>query len=79
MTPAERMIAMIRKTGKTPEYAFIAALQNYKIFDADPTMTAITYYKSSATVDNFTRFRIQIKFVTPVDYFKISNGGSTAQ
>ncbi|MBR4222044.1 MAG: pilus assembly protein PilM [Victivallales bacterium] len=63
---------MKSKTVKTPEEAFIAALRMSLLFDADETMTTITYYSISDEFENYSNFRMQVKLAIPVEYLKVA-------
>lgn len=72
-SPNEIMAEAMKKAGNTPELAFLAALRNSLLFDADETMTAITFYNTSNTTKNFSSFKIQAKFTMPVEFFQITS------
>ena len=66
-----RILAAVKKRGSTPELAFVTALRHSLLFDADETMTTITYYKASNTIKNYCTFKIQIKFNMPVEFYQV--------
>ncbi len=66
-----RILAAVQKLGTTPELAFVTALRHSLLFDADETMTTITFYKSSNAIKNYCTFKIQVKFTMPVDFYQI--------
>ena len=66
-----RILAAVKKHGSTPELAFVTALRHSLLFDADETMTTITFYKTSNTIKNYCTFKIQGKFTMPVDFYQV--------
>ena len=70
------MAKEMKSSGSTPEEAFIAALRMSLLFDAEPTLTAITYYSLSDEFKNYSNFRMQVKLAVPVEYLKVSGKGS---
>ncbi|HOG49134.1 MAG TPA: pilus assembly protein PilM, partial [Lentisphaeria bacterium] len=71
-----KIMAAVQKHGTTPELAFVTALRHSLLFDADETMTTITFYKTSSSIKNFCTFKIQVKFTMPVEFYQIK-GKST--
>lgn len=71
-----KIMAAVQKYGTTPELAFVTALRHSLLFDADETMTTITFYKISSTIKNFCVFKIQVKFTMPVEFYQVK-GKST--
>ena len=68
----EAMSEAMKTAGKTPEEAYLAAFRKSRLFDPDPTLTAITYYSISDEFRNYSNFRMQLKFAMPVEYFMIT-------
>jgi len=71
-----RILAAVQKHGTTPELAFVTALRHSLLFDADETMTTITFYKTSNAAKNYCTFKIQVKFTMPVEFYQVK-GKST--
>ena len=78
LTRNELIMEAINKAANTPEAKFEAALRNSQLFSSEENYTGITYFVPSNSVQNYTDFAIQVKFVAPTPLHDVKKGTYSA-